>query len=299
MSELVKIVSKILAQGGVFIGYEPCALPHFRRLSVARTAKDVERFIYDPLCSANPAMTAMLLARKSEKKIGMKVRACEGRSIVECLKSRQLVRENLHVHAARCGGVIDPRRLDRLLLDIGKTGRVESVTDVEGTFRIDLKNGETLQVGKEELLARRCFFCRAPEDLKPDSAEQSAFVPPELSMPPEREGEDKGDWEKLLSGCELCMACRSACSGCFCRECIFESVMKKEMTPWMFHLTRTLHLAGRCTDCGECERACPAGLSVGKIRRKFEELIDAKYNAEGAGIKTGSKLPLLDWSAED
>ena len=293
------IIKKVLAQGGVFIGYEPCAWPHFRRLAVARAAKDVERLIYDPLCSANPAMTAMLLARKSEKKIGMAVRCCEGRSIVECLRSRQLVRENLVLHAAACNGVIDPRRLSGLLHDTGKTGKVESVADVDGTFRIDLENGETLQVGKEELLADRCFYCRAPEDLKPDSAQEAAFVPPVFSLPPEREGADKGDWEKLLSHCELCMACRSACSGCFCRECIFEKVMKKEMTPWMFHLTRTMHLAGRCTDCGECERACPAGLPVAKIRRRFEELINDKYNAEGAGIKTGSKLPLLDWSAED
>ena len=33
-------------------------------------------------------------------------------------------------------------------------------------------------------------------------------------------------------------------------------------------MTRALHLAGRCVDCGECERACPADIPLALLNRK-------------------------------
>jgi ferredoxin len=29
-----------------------------------------------------------------------------------------------------------------------------------------------------------------------------------------------------------------------------------------WHITRAFHLAGRCVGCGECTRACPAGIDL-------------------------------------
>ena len=30
----------------------------------------------------------------------------------------------------------------------------------------------------------------------------------------------------------------------------------------MFHIIRAFHVAGRCTDCGECSRVCPQGIPI-------------------------------------
>ena len=37
----------------------------------------------------------------------------------------------------------------------------------------------------------------------------------------------------------------------------------------MFHIIRAFHVAGRCTDCGECTRVCPQGIPLHLLNRKF------------------------------
>ena len=59
----------------------------------------------------------------------------------------------------------------------------------------------------------------------------------------------------------------------------------------VWHIIRAFHLAGRCTSCGECERACPMDIPLMLLNKKVEkdvkELFD--YNA---GNELDSK-PLL------
>ena len=41
--------------------------------------------------------------------------------------------------------------------------------------------------------------------------------------------------------------------------------------------TRALHLAGRCVDCGECERACPSQIPLGLLNRKVARIMMDRY----------------------
>ena len=45
----------------------------------------------------------------------------------------------------------------------------------------------------------------------------------------------------------------------------------------MFHIIRAFHVAGRCTDCGECSRVCPQGIPLHLFNRKFIKDIDELY----------------------
>lgn len=74
-------------------------------------------------------------------------------------------------------------------------------------------------------------------------------------------------WQKELSKCIKCYACRQACPMCYCTRCTVE-VNQPQWIPVQanthgnmeWHILRAMHLAGRCISCGECGRACPVGI---------------------------------------
>ena len=74
-------------------------------------------------------------------------------------------------------------------------------------------------------------------------------------------------WQKELSKCIKCYACRQACPMCYCIRCTVE-VNQPQWIPVQanthgnmeWHILRAMHLAGRCISCGECGRACPVGI---------------------------------------
>jgi len=111
-------------------------------------------------------------------------------------------------------------------------------------------------------------------------------------------------WENQFDKCIRCYACRNVCPLCYCKECMVDqlnpqwvrrSVNVSENTAW--NIMRAFHLAGRCIDCGECERACPADIPLRKLNKKIEkdvlELFDYK-----PGVNVEDK-PLLSMFKPD
>jgi ferredoxin len=78
---------------------------------------------------------------------------------------------------------------------------------------------------------------------------------------------------------------------CYCDTCFADrgdaKWVSKKPTPeeaWLFHVSRAMHIAGRCSGCGECTRACPMEINVGKLtylmNKKVEELFDFKAGTD-------------------
>jgi Na+-translocating ferredoxin:NAD+ oxidoreductase RnfC subunit len=65
-----------------------------------------------------------------------------------------------------------------------------------------------------------------------------------------------------------------------------------------FHLIRAYHLAGRCVDCGECERACPVGIPLRRINRKAAKVVEESFHFR-AGLDPEAKSPLVVFANED
>ena len=68
----------------------------------------------------------------------------------------------------------------------------------------------------------------------------------------------------------------------------------------MFHIIRAFHVAGRCTDCGECSRVCPQHIPLHLLNRKFIKDIDELLRRVSGGRRdTDSRAPLVNFTTDD
>ncbi len=109
-------------------------------------------------------------------------------------------------------------------------------------------------------------------------------------------------WQKELSGCIKCYACRQACPMCYCTRCTVE-VNQPQWIPVKanthgnleWHILRAMHLAGRCISCGECGRACPVGIPVNLITMQLVDVVHDYFNVyAGTSEKMSSVLSTYD-----
>ena len=59
-----------------------------------------------------------------------------------------------------------------------------------------------------------------------------------------------------------------------------------------FHILRAFHCAGRCTDCGACERVCPMDIPMRQFTKKLNKDALELFSWE-AGLSL-DKRPALD-----
>jgi ferredoxin len=105
-------------------------------------------------------------------------------------------------------------------------------------------------------------------------------------------------WEKELSKCIKCYACRQACPMCYCTRCAVE-VNQPQWIPVQsdphgnmeWHILRAMHLAGRCISCGECGRACPVGIPCHLLTMHLADQVHHYFNVyAGTSDKMSSVL---------
>ena len=113
-------------------------------------------------------------------------------------------------------------------------------------------------------------------------------------------------WKNEFSRCLRCNACRDICPACTCEKCVFDNnklytsqkVAQTSFEESLFHIIRAWHVAGRCTDCGECSRVCPQHIPLYLLNRKFIKDINEIYGDYQAGSDMESKPAMLTFNAE-
>jgi len=65
-----------------------------------------------------------------------------------------------------------------------------------------------------------------------------------------------------------------------------------------FHFLRAYHMAGRCTDCGACERACPMDIKVRQFTKKLEKDVKELFGYE-VGVVLEERPPLDTYRPDD
>jgi ferredoxin len=65
-----------------------------------------------------------------------------------------------------------------------------------------------------------------------------------------------------------------------------------------YHMTRLIHLAGRCTGCGACVRGCPMNVDLQLYNDKLRKAARERFGFD-AGMDPGAEPPLSCYRAED
>ncbi len=114
-------------------------------------------------------------------------------------------------------------------------------------------------------------------------------------------------WKNEFSRCIRCNACRNVCPACTCEKCVFDNnnlyttqkVAETSFEESLFHIIRAWHVAGRCTDCGECSRVCPQEIPLYLLNRKYIKDINEIYGDYQAGSDMETKPAMLTFKTDD
>ncbi|HAI20651.1 MAG TPA: 4Fe-4S ferredoxin [Clostridiales bacterium UBA8153] len=275
---LKELAARLLEEGLVdlFIGYGPGSLPLRSTPVFLRQAAGAGGLILGPTCENN---LAPYLARFPGERVGLVVKACDARALVELIRENQVNRENLYVVGVPCRGVICRQKLEGRL-----AGRELTAGRIEGdAVRCGGHEWEEA-IPLDQLVHPSCAHCRlpAPElfDVCLGDGEDPVAASGEALEA--RDARDAGaryrEFSREMEKCLLCYACRQACPACYCPECFVD----RSQPAWMggsgdlsdcmlFHLVRALHVAGRCVDCGACARACPQRVDLRVLNRRLEQ----------------------------
>lgn len=314
MQDKLKDIVKQLLVGGdmvYFIGYCEGSGPHRVVPCFVTDESEVDKLVWGPLCGQNLGKY-VLRGKDLDGKVGLLAKGCDSRAIVELVKQHQIDREKVVVVGVPCEGQADPRRLERVLgVPMEQVTKVEDAGD---ELRVTV--GETTRtVAKKEVLLDKCFHCKHPVAFDFDFT-LGDVVPyeidaerPEYAAVDELEElpleERRAFWQKQFARCIRCNACREACYACYCKECIFDRkeprwLDRPPLLPEneLYHLIRAVHLAGRCIDCGECERVCPMNIPLSRLYRKVQKDIAELFDYE-AGMEFDTVPPLVDFELDD
>lgn len=284
MNDLRELAGKLLAEGtvNVVIGYEEGALGV--RPAFVTDPAGADKLVFDARCVHN--LAAYLNPRRHHlAKLGKRaivVKGCDARSVAGLIRECQVKREDLVILAVRCGGV---------------------VRDACGTAELTAEN-----------VSDRCVDCDVREPQLFDHLLGTLPpAPPHNTRRADRMAELKAMsveqrrdfWNEQLSRCLRCHACREVCPMCFCVQCRAEQNLPQWIEPsatlranTAWQMMRVLHQAGRCADCLECERACPADIPLGLLGLQTAQVVERRFDYKTCQDPT-IPAPMGVYSAED
>ncbi|RKZ09746.1 hypothetical protein DRQ25_05360 [Candidatus Fermentibacteria bacterium] len=208
-----------------------------------------------------------------DERTGILLKGCDGRTMVQLIAEGELDRDRISVLGIVCPGLEED---GKLLL--------------------------------------KCALCRTntPPDydelIHPDGVEirDNAIEDEELSSIEQLSRAERFKFfMKHFNKCIRCYACRDVCPLCYCRECVTEKsspqwveVSIKPSSNAYWNLIRAYHLAGRCVNCGECDRACPVGIPLRILNRKLANIVEEFFEYV-PGTSPEITPAMLDFREED
>lgn len=316
MQEVMKKRAIELLENGTVvsvIGWKAGEFSYDMTPAVFESKAEIEAdFNYNDFCGANLSKYLIKEAAKAAVnggKVLVFLKPCDTYSFNQLTAEHRINRENVYVIGVQCDGKADVSKI--------KSSGIDGILGIE-------ENGENYTVktiygdeniAKKDALADRCITCKSKklaaydEIIGENGEDQPDCGRFDLVEKLENmSAEERFDfWRGELSKCIRCNACRNVCPACTCENCVFDNpnsgIAQKAAADSfeenMFHIIRAFHVAGRCTDCGECSRVCPQHIPLHLLNRKFIKDIDSLYGDYQAGDDTESKHPLTSYTFDD
>lgn len=270
---------ELLKEGKVdrVLAYEKGLFEYDNTPAIFTTEEEINaKFIFNDYCIANLSKYLVKETLKEQGKVAVFLKPCDTYSFNQLVAEHRVKRENVYVIGIECNGMKDHANGDKLY------ERCENCKSRKHVAYDELigKTGEILENNRFDMVEKL-------ENMTAD--ERFEF------------------WRGELSRCIRCNACRNVCPACTCEKCIFDNVEtgaenKAPATSFeenMFHIIRAFHVAGRCTDCGECSRVCPEHIPLHLLNRKFIKDINQLYGDYQAGETVNERGPLVSYTKED
>lgn len=310
MQEVISRAKELISDGTVnrVIGWQTGEFVYDITPAVFESVEEIEKsFVFDDFCGANMSKYLVKESGK-EGKVAVFLKPCDTYSFNQLLKEHRINRENVYVVGVECYGKADIEKIKALGIS-GITG----IKSENGNFIISTIYGDKT-VAKYEVMAERCLSCKSKKHVVYDEliGEDGDVIDSDrFDMVEKLENMTSDEryefWRNELSRCIRCNACRNVCPACTCENCVFDNdksgVANKAVSDSfeenMFHIIRAFHVAGRCTDCGECSRVCPQHIPLHLLNRKFIKDINELYGEYQAGADTESRAPLTNFTKED
>jgi formate dehydrogenase (coenzyme F420) beta subunit len=310
--EVRETVRQLFVDGKVkrVVGYERHPRSGLPVPCILTDPEQIDRLVLNPLCAHN--VVNYVTRAHAEGPTAIIAKPCDTRAILVGLQENDLKREDVFVVAVGCTGIYDPLKVDG---GVGTSWTViEEIRAGADTLTVRTDAGEATLRAPSDLLDR-CATCATPQPVVEDVrlgtfatavperedpyAQQVAEI--EAMSPAER----RAYWEAAFSRCIRCYACRQVCPICSCGRCtadetqpqwIARSTLGNENE--LFLTLRAYHLAGRCTLCGACQRACPMDLPLMRLNAKMAREV-AEMFAHAAGTDPDSGPPLARFVMSD
>ncbi len=307
---LVDKAKELLANGTVdrVYGWKKGDFAYDVTPALFRSAEELDEFVFGDFCGANVSKYLVAESKKAGGKILVFLKPCDTYSLNQLTTEHRVDREKIYAVGIPCEGMLTGAALkDKVdsILSVdteGDTVRVETLYDGVKTFPA------------ADLLPDRCRNCKSKKHVTYDEliGEEGEVLASgrfdeveklEKMTPDER----FAFWQGELSRCIRCNACRDVCPACTCEKCVFDNpnsglenkAAADSFEEKMFHIIRAFHVAGRCTDCGECSRVCPQHIPLHLLNRKFIKDMNSFYGEYQAGEVVGNRPPIVNFTKDD
>lgn len=308
-NRLKEEAGKLLKDGKVdyIIGFGKGTVKFQTSPLITNKEEDLEGLVINPFIANNLSRYPVEI----KGRVGIVVKGCDSRSLTSLMQDNRVNREDVVILGIPCEGVVDLKKVET---HVGVD--IDRVTDIkrEGENLAVQMEGSKKTVPFREVMRDKCYGCDYPTPLEYDILLGDAVSPKleiekslkKIKALEEMDASDRWKvWKEHFHKCIRCYGCRNVCPACFCERCFVDVNIPQWVSTYatwqdnlVFQLIRTVHVAGRCSDCGECERACPVGIPLRSLQKKMVDDVKDLFGYE-VGIDKDAVPVFTHYEATD